>query len=162
MKTCLKCHTEKPLTEFYVHKQMSDGHLNKCKACAKADVAERENRLKSTNLEWYESELERHRIKAARHRAAGGGKNSGHVRSNWRKRNPEKSSAHKKVSIAIANGKIQKAPCEVCGNTESQAHHDDYSKPLDVRWLCAEHHSEHHREVNRQRRLKRFQENAAK
>lgn len=41
-------------------------------------------------------------------------------------------------------------PCEVCGEIKSQAHHDDYSKPLNIRWLCQAHHSEHHR---RERRL---------
>jgi ribosomal protein S27AE len=37
-----------------------------------------------------------------------------------------------------------KQPCEVCGNLKAQAHHDDYSKPLQVRWLCQKHHTEHH------------------
>jgi hypothetical protein len=32
----------------------------------------------------------------------------------------------------------------VCGNAATHAHHDDYSKPLEVRWLCRAHHSEHH------------------
>ena len=46
----------------------------------------------------------------------------------------------------IKAGKLIKQPCEVC-NTENdvQAHHDDYGKPLDVRWLCRTHHREHHR-----------------
>jgi hypothetical protein len=40
-------------------------------------------------------------------------------------------------------------PCEVCKETNVDAHHDDYNKPLDVRWLCKKHHREHHKsEIN--------------
>ena len=48
------------------------------------------------------------------------------------------------VNRAIKSGKLVKQPCEVCGSPEVHAHHDDYSKPLDVRWLCQLHHTEHH------------------
>jgi hypothetical protein len=38
-------------------------------------------------------------------------------------------------------------PCEVCSNPKSQAHHDDYTKPLDIRWLCRKHHLQIHGKV---------------
>jgi hypothetical protein len=48
------------------------------------------------------------------------------------------------VNRRIKSGKLIKQPCEVCSNPEAHGHHDDYSKPLDVRWLCRTHHDEHH------------------
>lgn len=49
----------------------------------------------------------------------------------------------------IAAGILIKQPCEVC-NTDIniEAHHDDYSKPFEIRWLCRYHHYEHHRVEN--------------
>lgn len=47
----------------------------------------------------------------------------------------------------IYRGKIQRMPCEVCGETKSHAHHDDYSKPLQVKWLCPKHHKELHNAI---------------
>jgi len=47
---------------------------------------------------------------------------------------------------AIKQGRLTRLPCEVCGTNEDvQAHHDDYNKPLDIRWLCRKHHREHHK-----------------
>ena len=54
LKTCFKCNTEKPLTEFYVHPQMGDGHLNKCKDCAKRDV--RAHRAANDSVREYDRE----------------------------------------------------------------------------------------------------------
>lgn len=58
---------------------------------------------------------------------------------------PEVHVAHDAVEAAIANGSLVRKPCEKCGSTRVDAHHDDYSQPLLVRWLCRGHHLEHHR-----------------
>jgi RNA polymerase-binding transcription factor DksA len=63
----------------------------------------------------------------------------------WMKLNREKHAVHQMVYVAIKNGRLKRGNCEVCGKERAFAHHDDYSKPLDVRWLCNYHHSEHHR-----------------
>lgn len=44
---------------------------------------------------------------------------------------------------ALSSGELVRQPCEICGE-KADAHHDDYNKPLDVRWLCRSHHKQHH------------------
>lgn len=44
------------------------------------------------------------------------------------------------VRARVSRGTMDKLPCLFCGNPDSEAHHHDYSKPLDVTWLCKEHH----------------------
>jgi len=48
--------------------------------------------------------------------------------------------ARKAVEYAVRSGKLKRQLCEKCGKS-AQAHHDDYEKPLDVRWLCPVHHA---------------------
>lgn len=55
---------------------------------------------------------------------------------------PERTQARRKVSDAIKAKRLIRAPCVICGNSKSEAHHENYSKPLEVIWLCRTHHRE--------------------
>lgn len=149
-KKCFKCKSIKPLSDFYKHAQMADGRVNKCKECNKKDVIE--NRKNKINY-YREYDKKRamlpHRVKARKEysKTDSGRKSSNKSHKKYRKLNPNKYRAHNIVNNAVRDGKLFKEPCEVCGYTESvHAHHDDYLKPLNVRWLCAAHHRQWHDE----------------
>lgn len=152
MKTCFKCGESKSLDEFYKHPQMADGRLGKCKTCTIKD-SETRRALKSSDPQWVVSELKRHREKSQKYREDGRHKPDPQRSLNWADRNPTKRHAHHMVNNAVRNGKLVKLPCSVCGNPKSEAHHEDYSKPLDVIWLCRKHHGELHHQKTVQRIL---------
>lgn len=43
------------------------------------------------------------------------------------------------ANAAMQCGNLERQSCEVCGGL-AEMHHEDYSKPLEVRWLCKDHH----------------------
>lgn len=135
MKECFKCHKTLPLSQFYRHRMMADGHLNKCKECAKVDV--RTNRR--AKIDYYRQyDIQRFRDdperRAAQYQAA----------SELRDKYPERMRARTAVGNAVRDGRLERKPCEVCGAIRVEAHHEDYGKPLEVRWLCRKHHNEAH------------------
>ena len=131
MKTCFKCGDSKPRTEFYKHSMMADGLLGKCKDCAKADViANRESKIE------YYREYDRKR----------GSRQTPLRQKELRAKYPRQYRAKGMVAYAVRSKKLFREPCEVCGSEKStHAHHDDYAKPLNVRWMCAAHHSQWHK-----------------
>lgn len=48
------------------------------------------------------------------------------------------------LQSAVASGRVERRPCYDCGAVKVEAHHPDYSKPLEVEWLCRRHHVERH------------------
>lgn len=133
-KTCFKCGIKKPLTEFYIHKQMADGHLNKCKSCAKNDVHEhRHGKGRERVLEYDRKRASlQHRREAMLRTVA-----------NWEEKHPERKAASRKLRNAVMAGRVAKLPCIICGE-KAEAHHPDYDAPLDVVWLCHAHHKQAH------------------
>lgn len=53
-----------------------------------------------------------------------------------------KKSARRKVQTEIEAGRIQRGSCSICNSPNAEAHHSDYSKPLDITWLCDKHHGQ--------------------
>lgn len=136
-KRCFKCGGIKPLSAFYKHPQMLDGHVNKCKECNKRDV--RQNR--ADNIGYYRNydrlRYDEHGVRGNPQPAE---KQKQHKRD-WYDRNKHKKYANTVVARAIKSGELLRQPCSVCGCDEDvEAHHEDYDKPLDVIWLCTRHH----------------------
>ena len=146
MKTCFKCKQEKSIAEFYTHRKMADGHLGKCKSCTKTDVSNRIDAAKR-NPEWVAKERERCRHKSIKRRDLGIEKPRDaeyllEVQRRNRKRHPDRDRARRILGRAIKSGAIIRPSfCGECFTPcKPDGHHDDYSKPLDVRWLCEKCH----------------------
>ena len=151
-KRCFKCGEVKILSAFYKHPQMLDGHVNKCKECNKKDVIENRERRDSYYKAYdrVRSSLP-HRKEAKREYSVEyrkQGRNLIHSK-NYKEKYPKRDSARTAVNNAVRDGRLTKLPCWTCGCTEVEAHHPDYDSPLDVIWLCTEHHKEVHREYDR-------------
>lgn len=133
MKKCFKCEQTKALDDFYKHPSMPDGHVNKCKECNKKDS----QKNRSSKVEYYRA-YDRDR----------GNRQSNEYLAEYRSKFPKKYKAHCMVNNAIRDGRMkQETACSNCASEFSvHAHHDDYSFPLTVRWLCAACHSQWHTE----------------
>lgn len=150
-KVCFKCEKEKPLSKFYKHNQMADGHLNKCKECAKQDVSQhREENI--DRIQAYDRKRgdspHRKALVNEYQKTEAGRLAVNQAKKRWNKKHPAERAAQRILQSAIESDKIKKQPCEICGSVKRvHGHHDDYTKPLDVHWLCPACHSRHHKEL---------------
>jgi len=150
MKVCKKCGLEKDLSDFYKKPNMADGHLNHCIACVKA--YEKERRIKNADhLKAYEKARSNlpHRVQARKQYQKTEAGKVAHKKAldAYRSKYPMKYASHVITGNAIKSGKIVRAlNCSECGSNEKiEAHHDDYTKPLEVRWLCEKCHKSWHK-----------------
>jgi hypothetical protein len=165
MKTCRKCGQEKQISDYYRHSQMLDGHLNICKECVKSRV----NHHRSENIDRIrEYDRQRgnlpHRVNArkAYQQTSGAKQAMRNARKRYEERypdrireshnkskanHPEKYAARTTLWSHVLTGRIiRPSSCSDCGVVcTPHGHHEDYSKPLDVVWVCVSCHVARHK-----------------
>jgi ribosomal protein S27AE len=133
-RACTKCGTFYPPHGFYRDKKT--GNLaSVCKFCQRTRALKWRYQNHERTLDYMAvrrktpEELARNRAQARKSE----------------QRYPERWSARKKVARAVRSGALAKLPCVKCGDPRTQAHHHDYSRPLEVEWLCQKCHALEHR-----------------
>lgn len=140
---CSMCGEEKPKSEFHKRTCRLRGYQSKCKMCVSQYYREKYatdpehkrkrnnfvNRWRANNPDAWSEIAKRCRDK---HDYQGQYPRV-RKRASWR------------VKEAIRSGRMKRLPCNICGERLSHAHHCDYNKPLEVMFLCADHHRGWHR-----------------
>ncbi len=143
MKVCNVCSIDKKDEDFYKN-------MKKCKSCHCEKMRiDRINNLEIFKARDAKRAMRPERVAArARYIKTENGKAAKKRASEkWQEKSPIKRAAHILTGNRLRDGKITKAPCEVCGAADFvHAHHDDYARPLDIRWLCPDHHRQWHNE----------------
>jgi hypothetical protein len=159
-KKCTRCGAEKPHSEYYLGGRRHKRCLNSwCKTCQNewgreySKINRERIRIRAKEYRHENPDLFIERARAVYPRRAA--KIKEWARNNKEKRCetsrvsrqkfPEKFRARAALHKALRLGVLKRGRCEVCGAEKTQAHHDDYSKPLEVRFLCPKHHMEIHR-----------------
>jgi len=133
-KICFKCKKEKPISDYYKHSGMTDGHVGKCKECNKKDV--QDNYIK--NIDYFrEYNRKRHKLPHAKK-----------YNADMQRLKKKEHNAHNRVYNKYTRIDKFKKPknCSICNKTKCRivGHHDDYNKPLDIIWLCDSCHQKLH------------------
>lgn len=161
MRKCCSCGLDKPLSDFYKNKSKPLGHSYECKECAKKYRQANKERIKEYHRKYRKENRDIINAKMKERRKKNPEKKRDESREyytenkdiilnrlkDWRESNPEKTKTHCKTNYAQKIGAIiQPQKCEECGEITDKLdkHHEDYSKPLDVEWLCKSCHRQLH------------------
>jgi len=138
-KKCRSCGQSLPPTMFYVNKSKADGLGTECRDCHKAwrklHYRTHKEQTDATVKRWRTNHPEVYRAVMR----------AGSRRHNEKVKSLGLWDVYGKVQSAVRCGLLTPQPCVVCGSPDVVAHHEDYSKPLDVIWYCIKHHNELHR-----------------
>lgn len=148
LKVCSKCKATKPLGAFYKAKRNSDGLCGQCKDCMKAYCRSEAGRAAQKRHAQTERFKERQRAyllsdkgKAKQRRYVQSNKGRKSTAEHGKRRDAKYPEKRKAVNAARS---IESQPCRVCANPNSEKHHPNYLRPLEVVFLCQKHHRQEH------------------
>ena len=157
MRKCKKCGKVLPITEFYKHggvpatqckecareysKRYAEEHAEHYKKYRKRYYAEHREEDMARSKAWTEANRDKHNAYCKKCYIEHTEDRLEYLRK-YRAENPEKYHATSRINHLVEKGKLTKPmACEVCGKVgRVEAHHADYSKPLDVKWVCKKCH----------------------
>ena len=165
-RICGKCGLRKPPEEFYRAPSNGDGIHRWCKVCVLAQHAAYRRTphgrevVRRGTAAYAKTERGKKICRASAAKCAKSDKGRARLRARLatpkgraaqrdrlyrsRARYPGRYACRIATNHAIRAGELVRGVCEKCGEPDAHAHHDDYSKPLEVRWLCRQHHEELH------------------
>lgn len=170
-KKCTKCGVMKEEPEFNKSSRNKSGLRSECKECQKKAYStyRLENydkeltrcrakdkryiangKRKEWTKRWKSSEKGKEWVKAydKKYKSSDRGRELNAIAAKKRRATPEykaKDKCWNLAQYAITKGILVREPCVICGEMKVEAHHEDYFKPLEVKWLCAKHHRDRHK-----------------
>ena len=147
-KKCQQCGATKTTEEFYRKKDTVNEYYPQCKECGRAAKrvysAKNRDQILAYAKRYYAKNKEKCLAATRKYQAEHPEQIRAHQKK-WYGKNKHKKAAQQRVFKALKSGKLKKENCKVCGSSENiQAHHPDYSRPLEVVWLCHTHHQKNH------------------
>lgn len=149
MKHCNTCDIDKPIDSFGKRSASPDGLSPRCKSCQSEYDKKRANKPSRVTARkaYAKTPAGIEAGNRAKKKYCENNKDKiADIHRKYVKENPKKRSAHKAIEKQVRLKLISIEPCEKCGALTVSAHHDDYDKPLDIRWLCSKHHRQWHAE----------------
>ena len=138
-KKCLRCNLVKNISDYPKNGKYYQSY---CKICFPKTVYI-SSRKRIAKYGYSKKELEYKMLYARRIRKENPEKKK-EMNREYAKENPEKIKCYKLVYKAVKKGILLRKPCQFCSKEKVQGHHPDYSKPLDVIWLCSSCHKKLH------------------